>query len=100
MGEVCAATVPDLYRFALLPDEGAEAVVLHLVQPVGPGGRSVSLGSHGRMKPPGGFRRQRGAKPFLMIPTDCSPFGWRDPQLFPQPALARGSFVEQNGVPI
>jgi hypothetical protein len=28
---------------------------------IGPGGRAVSAGSHGRMKPTGGFRRQRGA---------------------------------------
>jgi hypothetical protein len=39
-----------------------EAVVLDLVQPVGSGGQAIDgVGAHGRMKPSGGFRRQRGA---------------------------------------
>jgi hypothetical protein len=54
-------SAPDLDALALLAGEDAEAVVLDLVQPGPDGGRATSVGSHGRMKPTGGFLRQRGA---------------------------------------
>jgi len=59
IGEVCAAAAPDSDAFALLAGEDAEAVVLDFVQPAGSGGRSTSVGSHGRTKPTGGIRVQR-----------------------------------------
>jgi hypothetical protein len=61
ISEVRTAPAPNLDALALFAGEDAETVMLDFVQPAGPaGGRSASVGSHGRMKPTGGFRRQRG----------------------------------------
>jgi hypothetical protein len=58
IGEVGSAAVPDVQLLEPLAGENPKPVMLHLVQPAGSSGRSTDVGSHGRMKPTGGFRRQ------------------------------------------
>ena len=75
---ITASPAPLLHRHVLKRSQDPEAVMFtSWLQSAPAGGRSASVDSHGRMKPAGGLRRQRGAGGATLRFSRRTPFALR-----------------------